>query len=97
MSRHWTDEERETFAQQCLALHVQGWSQNEIARHLRISQTSVWRLLPHTPRGERLPPPLPPPGPRITIDLAEVFDEVIAPRLYAAGCPWPNRRASGSN
>ena len=81
MSRHWTVEERDALAKMCVFYHAGGLSQQAIARHVGISQTSVYRLLREvlpTPTAEPL---LPPPGPRVTIDLADVYDEVIAPRL----------------
>ena len=83
MSRHWTVEERDALAAMCAFYSAKGLSQQAIARHVGISQTSVYRLLREyspTPTAEPL---LPPPGPRVTIDMADVYDEVIPPRVHA--------------
>ena len=81
MSRHWTVEERDALAAMCAFYCATGLSQQAIARHVGISQTSVGRLLRKyspTPTAEPL---LPPPRPRVRIDLGDVYDEVIVPRL----------------
>lgn len=85
--RRWTPDEKAALVAQCVTLGTEGWTQRAIGAHLGLHQTLVskWLRLPgivYRP-GTHAPELVPPPLRRVVIDLAEVFDEVVKPRLDA--------------
>lgn len=84
-------EQKATLHARIIALSRKGWTQSAIATDVGLAESNVSSILRYHGicyrRGGTVVDPVPPPLRRIVIDMAEVFDAVVLPKLdaYARG------------